>query len=131
MANALKGKTLTTIIMIFPDEKAAEEIEEQMRGVYEFMEAKSYKSGPLKLIHYSISSGPEWKENASFLDGKIPEKTGRLIVTLTEIYESEDGLHHHWIESKEYFPVVEQLLKEITAAIKIYTHQKIIQSLWD
>ena len=55
MANALKGKTLTTIIMIFPDEKAAEEIEEQMRGVYEFMEAKSYKSGPLKLIHSSFS----------------------------------------------------------------------------
>ena len=131
MANALKDKTLTTIIMIFPDEKAAEEIEEQMRGVYEFMKAKSYKSGPLKLIHYSISSGPEWKENASFLDGKIPEKTGRLIVTLTEIYESEDGLHHHWIESKEYFPVVEQLLKEIGAELKIYTHQKIIQSLWD
>ena len=131
MANALKGKTLTTIIMIFPDEKAAEEIEEQMRGVYEFMKAKSYKSGPLKLIHYSILSGPEWKENASFLDGKIPEKTGRLIVTLTEIYESEDGLHHHWIESKEYFPVVEQLLKEIGAELKIYTHQKIIQSLWD
>ena len=131
MANALKGKTLTTIIMIFPDEKAAEEIEEQMQGVYEFMEAKSYKSGPLKLIHYSISSGPEWKENDSFLDGKIPEKTGRLIVTLIEIYESEDGLHHHWIESKEYFPVVEQLLKEIGAELKIYTHQKIIQSLWD
>ena len=131
MANALKGKTLTTIIMIFPDEKDAEEIEEQMRGVYEFMEAKSYKSGPLKLIHYSISSGPEWKENASFLDGKIPEKTGRLIVTLIEIYESKDGLHHHWIESKEYFPVVEQLLEEIGAELKIYTHQKIIQSLWD
>ena len=59
MANALKGKTLTTIIMIFPDEKAAEEIEEQMQGVYEFVEAKSYKSSPLKLIHYSISSGLE------------------------------------------------------------------------
>ena len=131
MANALKGKTLTTIIMIFPDEKAAEEIEEQMRVVYEFMKAKSYKSGPLKLIHYSISSGPEQKKNASFLDGKISEKTGRLIVTLIEIYESEDGLHHHWIESKEYFPVVEQLLKEIGAELKIYTHQKIIQSLWD
>ena len=131
MANALKDKTLTTIIMIFPDEKAAEEIEEQIRGAYEFMKAKSYKSSPLKLIHYSISSGPEWKENASFLDGKIPEKTGRLIVTLIEIYESEDGLHHHWIESKEYFPVVEQLLKEIGAELKIYTHQKIIQSLWD
>ena len=131
MANALKGKTLTTIIMIFPDEKAAEEIEEQIQGVYEFVEAKSYKSSPLKLIHYSISSGLEQKENASFLDGKIPERTGRLIVTLIEIYESEDGLHHHWIESKEYFPVVEQLLKEISAELKIYTHQKIIQSLWD
>ena len=131
MANALKGKTLTTIIMIFPDEKAAEKIEEQMRGVYEFVEAKSYKSSPLKLIHYSISSGLEQKENASFLDGKIPEKTGRLIVTLIEIYESEDGLHHHWIESKECFPVVEQLLKEISAELKIYTHQKIIQSLQD
>ena len=61
-----------------------------------------------------------------FWMGKYWKKTGRLIVTLIEIYESEDGLHHHWIESKEYFPVVEQLLKEIGAELKIYTHQKII-----
>ena len=131
MANALRGKTLTTIIMIFPDEKAAEEIEEQMRGVYEFMEAKSYKSGPLKLIHYSISSGPEWKEHTSFLEGKMQEQTGRFVVTLFEIYETEEGLHHHWIESKEIQPIFETWLKEIGGEIKIHSHQKIIQSLWD
>ena len=43
MANALKGKTLTTIIMIFPDEKAAEEIEEQMRESMSLWRQKAIK----------------------------------------------------------------------------------------
>ena len=41
----------------------------------------------------------------SFLGGKMPEKTGRVIVSAVEIYETEDGLHHHWIESKEHHQV--------------------------
>ena len=100
-------------------------------GHLEFMQEKSYRDGPLKLIQYFISSGPEWKESASFLDGKTPEKTGRVVFTLVEIYETDNGLHHHWIESRETHPLLESLIKEVGGEIQIYSFQKIIQSLWD
>ena len=80
-------------------------------GHLEFMQEKSYQDGPLKLIQYFASSGPEWKESASFPDGKMPEKTGRVVITLVEIYETDEGLHHHWIESKETHLLFESWLK--------------------
>ena len=52
-------------------------------------------------------------------------------MTLFEIYEIEDVLHHHWIESKEHHQILEDLLKEVGGEIQIYSFQKIIQSLWD
>ena len=100
MANALKGKTITTTTAILPNEEAVEEMLEQASGHLEFMEAKGFQNGPLKLIHYSISTSQEWKEHTSFLEGKMPEKTSRFVVTLFENYETEEGLHHHWIVTK-------------------------------
>ena len=75
---------------ILPNEEVAAELMDVANGHFEFMQEKSYQDGPLKLIQYYISSGPEWKESASFLDGKTPEKTGRVVMTLVEIYETED-----------------------------------------
>ena len=131
MANALKGKTLTTLTVILPNEEIAAEWIDTVSGHLEFMQEKSYRDGPLKLIQYFVSSGPEWKESASFLDGKTPEKTGRVVFTLVEIYETDNGLHHHWIESRETHPLFESLIKEVGGEIQIYSFQKIIQSLWD
>ena len=131
MANALKGKTLTTLTVILPNEEVAAEWADTVSGHLEFMQEKSYQDGPLKLIQYFVSSGPEWKESASFLDGKMPEKTGRVVMTLVEIYETDEGLHHHWIESKETHLLFESWLKEIGGEAQIHSFQKIIQSLWD
>jgi hypothetical protein len=131
MANALQGKTLTTLTVILPNEEVAAEMMENIHGHLEFMQEKSYREGPFKLIQYFISSGPEWKESSSFLDGKMPEKTGRVVVTLVEIYETDDGLYHHWIESKEHHQILEDLLKEVGGEIQTHSFQKIIQSLWD
>ena len=131
MANALKGKTLTTLTVILPSEEVAAEVMDGVGGHLEFMQEKSYRDGPLKLIQYFISSGPEWKESASFLDGKTPEKTGRVVFTLVEIYETDSGLHHRWIESRETHPPFETLIKEVGGEIQIYSFQKIIQSLWE
>ena len=61
----------------------------------------------------------------------MPEKTGRVVVTLFGIYETEDGLHHHWIESKDIQLLAEDWLKEVGGEITVHTHQTIIQSLWD
>ena len=83
------------------------------------------------MIQYYVSSGPEWEESASFLDGKMPEKTGRVIVSVVEIYKTEDGLHHQWIESKEHHQVFLTWLKEVDGEIQTYSFHKILQSLWD
>ena len=130
MANALKGKTLTTWTIILPNEEVAKDFMESASGHFEFMQTKSFQDGPLKLVQYVVSSGPEWKEYNSFLDGKMPEKTGR-VVTLFEIYETEDGLHHHWIESKDIHLLAEDWLKEVGGEITVHTHQTVMQSLWD
>ena len=60
---------------------------------------------------------------------KKPE--GWWVVTLFEIYETEDGLHHHWIESKDIHLLAEDWLKEVGGEITVHTHQTIMQSLWD
>ena len=52
-------------------------------------------------------------------------------MALFEIYETEDGLHHHWIESKDIQLLTEKWLKEVRGEITVHTHQKIMQSLWD
>ena len=131
MANALKGKTLTTWTVTLPNEEAVEEMLEQASGHLEFMEAKSFQNGPLKLIHYSISTSPEWKEHTSFLEGKMPEQTGRFVVTLFEIYETAEGLHHHWIESAEFLPIFGELCATHQIKVEVNNQMKIIQSLWD
>ena len=131
MANALKGKTLTTCTIILPSEEVAKDFMESASGHFEFMQKKSYQNGPLKLVQYVVSSGPEWKEYNSFLDGMMPEKTGRVVVTLFEIYETEDGLHHHWIESKDIHLLFEVWLNEIGGEAQNHSFQKIIQSLWE
>ena len=61
MANGLKGKTITTTTAILPNEEVAEKFldPEALDNHFEFMQTKSYKSGPLKLIQYYVSSGPE------------------------------------------------------------------------
>ena len=55
-------------------------------------------------------------------------KKPREVTTLVEIYETDDGLHYHWIESKEHNQILEDLLKEDRGEIQIYSFQKIIQS---
>ena len=45
----------------------------------DFMQAKSHTKGPLELIYYSISEGLEYKDVTPFLEGEIPEKTGRTV----------------------------------------------------
>ena len=130
MFNAPKGKTLTTMTVILPKEEVAAELMDVANGHFEFMQEKSYRDCPLKLIQYYISSGPEWKERASFLDGKTPEKTGRVVMTLVEIYEAEDGLHHHWIESKESHQILEDLLKKLEEKFKSTVSRKSFRAFW-
>ena len=76
MTNALVGKATVSITCIAPTENAAETMREFFKDHMEFMKAKSHQEGPLKLLMYSISESPEWKENTSWTEGKYTEKTG-------------------------------------------------------
>ena len=131
MTNALVGKATVSITCIAPTENAAETMREFFKDHMEFMKAKSHQEGPLKLLMYSISESPEQKENTSWTEGKYPEKTGRTVFNLYEIYDNEEGLHHHWIESAEYLPVFTQLAEVHQIEWLIFNQMKVTQSLWD
>ena len=57
MVNALRGKILTTMTVILPNEKLAAELMDVANDHFEFMQEKSYQVGLLKLIQYYISTG--------------------------------------------------------------------------
>ena len=61
----------------------------------------------------------------------MPEKPGRVVVTLVEIYETDEGLYHHWVESRGTYPDFEAWIREVGGEIQLHSFQKIIQSLWD
>ena len=102
------------------------------------MKEKSHKEGPLKLINYYISESPEWLNDgpytagpAPFFEGKFPEKTGRIVFVLHEIYENEDGLHYHCIESKDFAPEFDNMLSTYNIEFKEFNQMKVIHSLWE
>ena len=59
MVSALKGKTLTTMTVILPNEEVLAELMDVANGHFEFMQEKSYRDCLLKLIQYYISPGLE------------------------------------------------------------------------
>jgi len=85
----------------------------------------------LKLIHYYISEGPEWVRDEEFWEGKWPEKTGRTVFTLNEIYETEEGLIHHYLESAEFIPEFFEIITTHKIELKMCNQLKVIHSLWD
>ncbi len=131
MANALAGKTSVTCVWIVPTQEGVDALRNFFDDHANFMGVKSYQHGPLRLIHYFISEGPEWVDHDPIFEGKYPEKTGRTVFTLTEIYETDDGLFHHRIESNDFRPE----FAEIASAHKItghsFSHLKVTHSLWD
>ena len=74
MANALKGKTTVSITWIAPTKEGVDALNIFFDGHYEFMETKSYREGPLKLIQYVISESPEYDGMDEFFEGKFPKK---------------------------------------------------------
>ena len=147
MGDTLVGKSTVTFVWIASTETAVEALKVFFEGHYEFMKEKSYKDGPLKLIHYSISESPEYegmclpwspdKKGAlepgyvKFGKGEFPKTTGRTVFTLFEIYESEEGLHHHWIESAPWADEFAELHNVHEIELQMFNQMKVIQSLWD
>ena len=132
MANALVGKVSVSITWLAPNDIAAEVLRDFFVGHREFMEEKSYQDGPLSMVHYSISESPEYEQDYSaWGQGKFPATTGRTVFHLYEIYESEEGLHHHWIESAEFLPIMSELCAVHQIKLVVNNQMKVIQSLWE
>ena len=131
MANALKGKTSVSIIYITPNERATEALRVFIEGHMEYMRTKGHETGPLKLIHYSISESHEWADNSRWQTGETPETTGRRVFHLFEIYENLEGLQHHWMETQEFISEFYELLETHKIEVHTFNQMKIIQSLWE
>ena len=132
MANALVGKVSVSITFLAPNDTATEALRDFFVGHREFMEEKSYQNGPLSMVHYSISESPEYEQDdAAWAQGKYPKTTGKTIFHLYEIYESADGLHHHWIESAEFLPIMSELCAAHQIKLVVNNQMKATQSLWE
>ena len=59
------------------------------------------------------------------------EKTGRTVFTLNEVYETEDGLIHHYLESAEFAPEVFEIVTTHKIELRMYNQLKVTHSLWD
>ena len=59
MANAWVGKASVTFVIVVPTQEGAEAVRTFFEGHANFMVIKSHQHGPLKLVHYYISEGPE------------------------------------------------------------------------
>ena len=61
MVTELAGKASVSVLYIAKDAAAVAALSEFFEGHMEFMKAKRETEGPRKLLHYSISSSPEWR----------------------------------------------------------------------
>ena len=142
MDNILKNKKSVTWTFVAKDNEAIEAMRAWFEGHYPFMKEKCHKEGKLKLISYYISEGPEYRGSSlpfssneeeqgfeKWFDGSYPEKTGNYIFILNEIYESEDGLHHHYIESAPFKDATYELFKNYNIEAKTYNQMNILQSI--
>ena len=105
MFSQLEGKASVSVLCIAKDAAAVTALTEFFECHMEFMKAKRETEGPQKLLHYSISSSPEWEGEgiAEIVADKRPQPTGKTIFHLFEIYETEEGFNHHWKEANHFF----------------------------
>ena len=137
MPDSLAGKKSVTWTWTCPTEEGADAIREMLQSHRLFMEQKSHKEGKLKLISYFVSEAPEYshepEEFDKWFDAKYPKKTGRTCFVLTEIYETEAGIHHHHVESAVFArdDTFIEMMKMHQIELRTFQQMDIFQSLWD
>ena len=67
----------------------------------------------------------------NFATEYFPNKTGRTLFNLFEIYETEEGLHHHWIETAPMADVMGEMEETYNIEVICFNQMKVRQSLWD
>ena len=112
MAGQLDGTSSVSILYICKDNAAVAALKQFFECHMEFMKNKCEKEGPRKLLHYTISQSPEWEGEriAEAMSGEAVRSTGRTIFHLFEIYETVEGLNHHWKEASKFRRAFQQPL---------------------
>ena len=132
MADALAGKKVISISYTAPDENAAQALRDFFKFHKDYMEKKCHKEGPLKLIQYTITESPEYVEDGFvWMQGKTPEKTGKIVFHHYEVYEGAEGVYHHWIDGQEIFPEISEMIKTYNIEFRMNNMLTVIHHLWD
>ena len=98
----------------------------------DYMKEKSHRQGQLELIQYTIAESPEYVEDGFvWMEGKIPERTGKIVFHQYELYRNADGIHHHWIDGQEIFPSISEMIRTYKIEFKMNNMLTITHSLWD
>ena len=105
------GKKIISITWIAPDENGAQALRDFYKFHKEYMLEKCFKEGPLKLVQYTVAESPEYEEDGFvWAQGRTPNKTGRIVFHHYEVYETEEGIHHHWIDGADIFPEISEMM---------------------
>jgi hypothetical protein len=88
---ARKGKVLLNYVITAPKE-AVEEGKRIFASHGPWMEETHPREGDQALINYDVAIAPE---RSNPMDANS-EPTGRTVFVLTEVYESEAGVQHHF-----------------------------------
>ncbi len=135
MAGSLVGKKSVTWTFVAPDEEAASALRVFFDSHIEFMREKSHREGEFRLHLYYISEAPEYshdpEEFNAWFSGKYPKKTGKVVFTLNEIYDTEKGLHHHYIESEQFKESTLSLMQTYDIELRTFNQMDIKMSLWE
>ena len=132
MAGKLDGTKLVSITWTAPNENAAQALRDFFDFHKDYMKEKSYRQGQLELIQYTIAESPEYVEDGFvWMEGKTPERTGKIVFHQYELYRNADGIHHHWIDGKEIFPSISEMIKAYKIEFKMNNMLTITHSLWD
>ena len=67
----------------------------------------------------------------SWIEGKHPPKTGRMILNLYEIYATEEGLDPALVETTDWFSILAEILEKFKIEMTVANQLSITHNLWD
>src|SRR5262245_37339552 len=120
------GKTQLLITFVAPPAKVAE-IDRLIASHGAWMAQTHHRSGPLALLSYNFSKGPELSNP---LDPSSAS-TGNIRYVLSEIYESAAGIQDHWAQAQKSWGDFAAMVGIISQCNAQTLHAgTTVQSLW-
>ena len=125
MADALTGCTVLNAVWTVPD-NMLDEFMALADAHRQYMEAKSHQHGENELINFFWASGSIYEDQ---IDMDSPTKEGQRFIFI-EVYRNEAGLRHHWSESTDFNPILEDMIGR-GLLVEFHNNLKVLNSLWD